>query len=457
MNIILKKRNGFISIVLVLALVFSMALPAFSADNSTKTVYPIPVMYVNADISNEISIVALGDSVPAYYGVKENEGYVSQLSELLTLAGISNTVKNLAVSGNTSSSLLTQLAKPEVLADISKADVITLNIGGNDLLSPLLGLLSANLSIVTANPGLVSSLVSSNKNMLIEEVTEFSKTFSKIIKTINEAAPDAVIVVSNVYNFVPKTFILYEAADELIRLINEVIAGSSQLGCVVVDTYTALSQSKETVFNFDLENGILDPHPTAKGHEIMAKIHAEALASVIEPAEKIDKADNADKIEKAEEVVPITLTREEIMVELIKLISTFFEFTLPPAIPFDDISSDSDSFSYISTARALGLTNGVGSNCFDPHSIMTRQDLAVISMRIVYMLTSVPIEEFAVIENEFIADMASASEYARVSINAAAAFGIFEIDSNGNIDPKGAVTSTDLNTLISTLIIIIML
>lgn len=438
MNIMLKKRNGFISIVLVLALVFSMALPAFAADTS----------------ANEISIVALGDSVPAYYGVKENEGYVSQLSELLTLAGISNTVKNLAVSGNTGSSLLTQLAKPEVLADISKADVITLNIGGNDLLSPLLGLLSANLSIVTANPGLVSSLVSSNKNMLIEQVTEFSKTFSKIIKTINEAAPDAVIVVSNVYNFVPKTFILYDAADELIRLINEVIAGSSQLGCIVVDTYTALSQSKETVFNFDLENGILDPHPTAKGHEIMAKIHAEALTSVIEPAEKID---NDDKIEKAEEVVPIILTREEIMVELIKLLSTFFEFTFPPAVPFDDISSDSDSFSYISTARALGLTNGVGNNCFDPNSIMTRQDFAVVSMRIVYMLTSVPTEEFAVIENEFIADMASASEYARVSINAAAAFGIFEIDSNGNIDPKGAATSADLNALISALIIIIML
>ena len=79
------------------------------------------------------SYVALGDSITTGYGLEENEtGFARQVAD-------SNgyTLTNLAQNGATSSMLFASLSGSEVSSAIASADLITITIGGNDLMNAL--------------------------------------------------------------------------------------------------------------------------------------------------------------------------------------------------------------------------------------------------------------------------------------------------------------------------------
>jgi acyl-CoA thioesterase-1 len=78
----------------------------------------------------ETTIVALGDSLTAGYGLPEGEGLVPQLQNWLTAQGADIKVINAGVSGDTSAGGLSRLDWS--LTPETKALVVTL--GGNDLL-----------------------------------------------------------------------------------------------------------------------------------------------------------------------------------------------------------------------------------------------------------------------------------------------------------------------------------
>jgi acyl-CoA thioesterase-1 len=81
----------------------------------------------------ETTIVALGDSLTAGYGLPEGEGLVPQLQAWLTAQGSDITLINAGVSGDTSAGGLSRLdwsLPPET-------DALIVTLGGNDLLRGL--------------------------------------------------------------------------------------------------------------------------------------------------------------------------------------------------------------------------------------------------------------------------------------------------------------------------------
>lgn len=81
----------------------------------------------------EPTIVALGDSLTAGYGLPDGEGLVPQLNAWLTAQGSTATVINAGVSGDTSAGGLSRLdwsLTPET-------DALIVTLGGNDLLRGL--------------------------------------------------------------------------------------------------------------------------------------------------------------------------------------------------------------------------------------------------------------------------------------------------------------------------------
>ena len=81
----------------------------------------------------ETTIVALGDSLTAGYGLPEGEGLVPQLQAWLTAQGSDITLINAGVSGDTSAGGLSRLdwsLTPET-------DALIVTLGGNDLLRGL--------------------------------------------------------------------------------------------------------------------------------------------------------------------------------------------------------------------------------------------------------------------------------------------------------------------------------
>lgn len=81
----------------------------------------------NAD---NLTLVALGDSLTAGYGLAADEGFVPQLEAWLKTAGAPVTVVNAGVSGDTTAGGLARLEwslSPET-------DALMVNLGGNDML-----------------------------------------------------------------------------------------------------------------------------------------------------------------------------------------------------------------------------------------------------------------------------------------------------------------------------------
>lgn len=94
----------------------------------------LPTLPVESDReSGKMNLVALGDSLSRGIGDAEGKGYVGLLRVKLEEGNPEVQLANLAVSGATSEDLLEQLKERGTLRSISRADLITFTIGGNDL------------------------------------------------------------------------------------------------------------------------------------------------------------------------------------------------------------------------------------------------------------------------------------------------------------------------------------
>ncbi len=83
----------------------------------------------------------------------------------------------------------------------------------------------------------------------------------------------------------------------------------------------------------------------------------------------------------------------------------------------------------------LGVVNGVGGGRFDPDGTLTRQDAAVILMRLAKVMGYTP----GAAENSF-ADRAAIAGYALDFVAEAAAAGIMNGTGNGNFSPLASYT-----------------
>jgi acyl-CoA thioesterase-1 len=80
-------------------------------------------------ISEPSSILILGDSLSASFGMKENQGWVYQLNQKLLQQNAPYTLVNASISGETTAGGLTRL--PRILAK-KNIDYLLIELGGND-------------------------------------------------------------------------------------------------------------------------------------------------------------------------------------------------------------------------------------------------------------------------------------------------------------------------------------
>ena len=251
------------------------------------------------------SYVALGDSITTGYGLAENEtGFAKQVAD-------SNgyTLTNLAKDGATSTDLL-EVVTSEANADTLKnADLITVTIGGNDLMNALYAYLAeeynnkqnSDTPITAAD---VKASLAGEEGVVVKQITmlvfaisnisDFQSSliansaydtlwdnFVEIIETIREINQNAQLIVVNQYN--PYSHLttgisgldlssVISAFDSAVQVLNEAISsGETIAGYTVADVYTKFKEAENNPCNASVSPSInLDFHPNATGHGLIA-------------------------------------------------------------------------------------------------------------------------------------------------------------------------------------------
>ena len=279
-----------------------------------------------ADTVTPPKYVALGDSISFGMSATNNAGYTTMFSNhLKSLQQYTNlNFVNASQPGYSTSDLLQQINNPSVQAELSKANIITISIGGNNLLAPFIATIATAFSVnptsptlldelavkIVSNPAAAQVILGKLQNPndplaqglnagLQNGVTKFASEWPVIIASIRALSPNSKIYVNSLYNPFPTSDPLYSQYKTIINSINSGInAGSATLKYNVVDVATIFSSYTGAVppVNFSFVNAtiaasvyaqnptspqgqaafksiptFLDPHPNDIGHQLIYK------------------------------------------------------------------------------------------------------------------------------------------------------------------------------------------
>lgn len=192
--------------------------------------------------------VALGDSIPAGYGLS----YTSERYTNILAGKIGYTQTNYAVSGHKTSDLLARIKTSGVTNSLKQADLVTISIGGNDFISDLSSILYA---LAGSN-----SLFSECENNL-NQITSYLKANTK---------STCVIIyqdIGNCYKYTSYGSLVSTAINRVNSIIENQCDGERVFFCNVS---TNLEKSADNFFASQGGDYAFDPHPTAKGHKSIA-------------------------------------------------------------------------------------------------------------------------------------------------------------------------------------------
>lgn len=250
--------------------------------------------------------VALGDSISTGHGLTDSDAcFTRQIA-----ASKSYALKSHAVDGATSSTLLAKLSDPAVAADVASADVITITIGGNDLMGALYLYLANQynekygtaLSAADIQNALMGKHETIEQTIILifassvlsdfPQSAEASSALQQLgtnltasIAAIKNANPDVTLIVANQYNpysyaaknvnplFAAAVNTIVEAFETGITVLNATIATMSlQLGYDVADVSSAFKFAEENPCNASFASLPINPdfHPNAYGHSLIA-------------------------------------------------------------------------------------------------------------------------------------------------------------------------------------------
>ncbi|MCH6266843.1 GDSL-type esterase/lipase family protein [Neobacillus citreus] len=156
--------------------------------------------YFRSMKKDEINHLAIGDSVIRGVGAGQNEDLVNQFSNKLGSQIQKNIqFQNEGINGITSGELRELVLEGRFDEEMKKADIITINVGGNDVLRAAKG---QNLQNVFQSFG--------------ELQTSFTKNLTDIASRIKSVNPGATIVFLELYNPLSPSDKLYPLADQLL-------------------------------------------------------------------------------------------------------------------------------------------------------------------------------------------------------------------------------------------------
>lgn len=201
-----------------------------------------------------IKYMALGDSLAAgYKAMPATNGYVYLLYRSGAIAPLSQLLfADAAVPGVTSDQVL-MYQVPQAL-DAYKPDVITISVGGNDLLEIMQG----------ANPSTV--------------LTNFQVNLTNILQNLRTGLPNTKIYISNLYT-IPQI----PGADQIVPVFNQIVAQvAAAFGVPVADVYTAFLGHPEFLLINRPGSAPDEVHPTNAGYRAMAQQFAALMDKHIE-------------------------------------------------------------------------------------------------------------------------------------------------------------------------------
>lgn len=276
----------------------------------------IPVTALAGE-KGSITYVALGDSVAYGVGASVYSDYSSDYPYYLLVTGappprygytdrfyehlekVQETVyyTNVSFPGVTSSSLLDGLREPfsvvqgAVYAASNEEDIITISVGGNDVLRPIIDFVEADPFIRLA-PGYFEGILMMDPldwpvefQLLFAELNAnangFGPNWADIIQDIRqEKGSNADIYVNTVYNPFPVGTPLNTFTDLFLDRINTPIRLYSALyDYKVVDVYKAFNKmgNRNKPFVHGLDDMNVALHPTDSGYKTIARIHKSLL------------------------------------------------------------------------------------------------------------------------------------------------------------------------------------
>lgn len=366
------------------------------------------------------------------------------------------------------------------------ADLITLNVGANDIFGAALG--EAMLVLFaedTSNPilteikeklaeggnlaaallklmGYAESIGKGAEFLLVlsdamnRAYQEFDENWDQIIKSIYALNPDVTLVVLSAINPFSNTTLkegdalkIGKLAEPIIMKLNLTMKrtsayAKSYLYCDVTDAQLGdLAIQQEDFWTAYLPA----VHPTAEGHKYIAEEILKLLPErdPTSPVDPIDPSKPSDLNTEAHiayisgysdgTVRPnASITRAEVAMIFYRLLSSDALATYNTTVnAFSDVPSGKWYSAAVSTLNAMGILSGYKDGTFRPNNAITRAELASICVR---FFSAPP----AGLENPF-SDIAN--HWARSSINAAAQLGIVSGYKDGTFRPNNAITRAE--------------
>ncbi len=262
------------------------------------------------------SYVALGDSISSGYGLEEGTlGFVQRGAPENGVGLI-----HLAPGGGGGHSVVGDVQTDQVSAAVSQADIITITVGGNDLMNALYAYLTdaynqrnpenpttqedMKHAIMGGDMGVLTFTLEvgpgfSNSERATQALADFHTHLTQMVLDIRAENPQVQLVVVEQYN--PDSYLVKELSKNHIFAssaqsrcaafgagvadINNVIAAvAQQQECWVAKVYDAFETAQENPCNASVSMPVklnLDFHPNAYGHGLIAQQVTELLAQQV--------------------------------------------------------------------------------------------------------------------------------------------------------------------------------
>ncbi len=221
---------------------------------------------------------ALGDSIASGYKLdNKSDAYVTRYGRYLSAS-----TSNMAQVGLNSAGLIEKLSSDDKMKkQLARSDIVTISMGGNDLLPIFSSLKPSSPSGLMAA---VRTVTSNSMNTRCQKaISQFSDNWKKIVSQVHSLAPNARVIAVTLINpyrgmkidLALVHFDFGSYADQYVRKINDVIKKNASSGrYAVADGYSIFKKNaSQKLTNADLSTFDFDPHPNAAGHALLYEAH----------------------------------------------------------------------------------------------------------------------------------------------------------------------------------------
>lgn len=226
-------------------------------DKTEKTEKTSAPSWIDKQTNDSFYHLVLGDSLAKGYG--STQGGFAELASRQIEAQIHKpiTVENLGINGLTTDRLAKKVQSEDVKQKIRAANIITINIGGN------------NLFRLNRDVGVIDGI-----KMLNKEKAHFEADIKTIVKTVRDQNPNALLILSELYNPLQLDDSIVSYADMFLDGWNESVYSISKANqpSIVLPIRKLISNDKKDLL-FD------QVHPNDNGYAIIANTFTKQVLS----------------------------------------------------------------------------------------------------------------------------------------------------------------------------------